>query len=32
MILHGYRYSVYTRIARMVLAEKNLAYNTNGPN
>ncbi len=26
MILHGYRYSVYTRIARMVLAEKNLAY------
>ena len=24
--LHGYKYSVYLRIARMVLAEKNVAY------
>ncbi len=26
LILHGYRYSVYVRIARLVLAEKGLAY------
>lgn len=26
LVLHGYRYSVYTRIARLVLAEKGLAY------
>ena len=26
LILHGYRYSVYVRIVRLVLAEKGLAY------
>ncbi len=26
LVLHGYRYSVYVRIVRMVLAEKGLAY------
>jgi len=26
LVLHGYRYSVYVRIARLVLAEKGLAY------
>lgn len=26
VFLHGYRYSVYTRIARLVLAEKGVAY------
>jgi glutathione S-transferase len=26
LILHGYRYSVYVRIARLVLAEKGVAY------
>jgi glutathione S-transferase len=26
LVLHGYRYSVYTRIARLALAEKGLAY------
>lgn len=26
LILHGYRYSVYLRVVRMVLAEKQLAY------
>ncbi|MBM3649414.1 MAG: glutathione S-transferase family protein [Alphaproteobacteria bacterium] len=26
LVLHGYRYSVYTRIARLVLAEKGVAY------
>lgn len=26
VILHGYRYSVYTRIARIVLAEKGITY------
>lgn len=26
LVLHGYRYSVYTRIARVVLAEKGIAY------
>lgn len=26
LCLHGYRYSVYTRIVRVVLAEKSLAY------
>lgn len=26
LLLHGYRYSVYTRIARLVLAEKGVAY------
>lgn len=26
LVLHGYRYSVYVRIVRMVLAEKHLAY------
>ena len=26
LVLHGYRYSVYVRIARLVLAEKNVAY------
>jgi glutathione S-transferase len=26
LVLHGYRYSVYTRIARLALAEKGVAY------
>ena len=26
LILHGYRYSVYVRIVRLVLAEKAVAY------
>ena len=26
LVLHGYRYSVYLRIARLALAEKGLAY------
>jgi len=26
LILHGFRYSVYVRIARIALAEKGLAY------
>jgi len=26
LVLHGYRYSVYQRIARLILAEKGLAY------
>jgi glutathione S-transferase len=26
LVLHGYRYSVYVRIARLVLAEKDVAY------
>src|SRR5215831_20733088 len=26
LMLHGYRYSVYVRIARLVLAEKGVAY------
>lgn len=26
LVLHGYRYSVYVRIARLVLAEKGIAY------
>ena len=32
VILHGYRYSVYNRIARIVLAEKGLAYTQAGIN
>ncbi|MBI3198524.1 MAG: glutathione S-transferase family protein [Rhodospirillales bacterium] len=28
LVLHGYRYSVYLRIARLVLAEKGVAYET----
>ena len=26
LVLHGYRYSVYVRIARLALAEKGVAY------
>src|ERR1700746_835802 len=26
LVLHGYRYSVYNRIARLALAEKDVAY------
>src|ERR1700676_2426266 len=28
LVLHGYRYSVYVRIARLALAEKEVAYDS----
>ena len=30
VVLHGYRYSVYVRIARLALAEKAVAYERAG--